>query len=345
MPGLKFYILLLLSLSSLAFAQAESNLLDSLELKLHSAKNPAEKANILMEISEYWSYRDTAMAFRKIKEAEKLVKSDIQKGKLEFYKAGIYYDYNIEKSRSLYMKAENLIKKIDSKEAYELRARLWHNYGALAQVTGSDKEFLDITLSKCIPLAEKAANKKLLSGYLTDVGIVFFNQKEYGKSMTYYQKALKILESLPKKTDYIIWLKANMLDVYTETQQIANGRKIIGEMEKVISEYPESTFNSFYYYSASKFYNSVEYEASALQSIEKGLAFAAKLNQNYDYLTLSFEKYRILKANKRFGEAKSVILPLLNDKKYSGKKKNRLMFLKEISEIEENLGNYKQANL
>ena len=92
------------------------------------------------------------------------------------------------------MKAENLLKTFSSEEAFYYRAKLWHNYGALEQMKGNNMEFLDITLKKCIPLAEKSKNKELLAGYYVDMGMIFNNSKEYDKSIDYIKKAVDILE-------------------------------------------------------------------------------------------------------------------------------------------------------
>ena len=54
-----------------------------------------------MEISDYWSYRDTAVAFSKLREAEQLTEGDnFLKGLHAFYKAGIYYDTLVKAKNS-----------------------------------------------------------------------------------------------------------------------------------------------------------------------------------------------------------------------------------------------------
>jgi signal transduction histidine kinase len=81
----------------------------------------------------------------------------------------------------------------------------------------------------------------------------------------------------------------------------------------------------------------------ALQTIEKGITFSKSLNLDYDYLSLNYEKFRLLKAQKKNSEAKAVLEQILKDKKFYSNKKNRLVFLSEMAELEKENGNFESA--
>ena len=295
-----------------------------------------------MEISDYWSYRDTAAAFSKLREAESLIEGDnFLKGLHAFYKAGIYYDKNISKSQELYMKAENFLKTFSSEEAFYYRAKLWHNYGALEQMKGNNMEFLDITLKKCIPLAEKSKNKELLAGYYVDMGMIFNNSKEYDKSIDYIKKAVGILEKNSKRGEGIVWAYLNLATVYLEIGELALVEDNILKAEKALERLPHSQYNVFLYQLKSKYYNKIGKQSKALNAIQKGIDLAKKMNLDYDFLSLSYEKYNYLKNSSQYLEAQKILSELLDKK--MGSKKNRLILLNEMAELQKIMGNYKDA--
>ena len=74
-----FSLLFIIIFSSIS-AQNNDTFLDSLNKKLSEVQKPDEKFKILMKISDYWSYRDTAMAFSAIKQAEPYIKDEYTKG-------------------------------------------------------------------------------------------------------------------------------------------------------------------------------------------------------------------------------------------------------------------------
>ncbi len=344
MKNIFLHFLLLLSFG-MFFPKAQEHLfLDSLNKSFSDAKTDKEKALILMKISDYWSYRDTLKAFEELRKSEPYIGQDkILEGIYAFYKAGIYYDKDIEKSQAYYMKADGILKNIHNKESYEYRAKSWHNFATLEQVKGNQKKFLDITLQKCIPFAEKSGNKGLLAGYNTDVGMVFHNLKEYDKAEIYFKKALKILEGTRNQNESIAWTQLNLASTYHENKQYYKEFSAISEAENALKNLPQSQYNSLVYLQKSKYYSAQNNSILALQNIEKGIDFSRKMNLDYDYLTLTFEKFRLLKEEKNYNEARNVLLSILEDKKFSGNKKNRLVFLSEMADLEQQAQNYKKA--
>lgn len=297
-----------------------------------------------MEISDYWSYRDTAKAFQKIKESEKFIGNNpFLNGIKEFYTAGIYFDKNIPLSEKHYHAAENLLKNLKTKEAYTFRARLWHNYGTLQQLKGDEQSFMNITLKNCIPLAEKAENFALLAGYYTDIGMLFFNKREYQKSIDYYTKALEIQQKTKNNGETSSWIHTNMASTYLQMKRPVDAKRHILKAEESLTKLPESQYNAILYQVKSKYFNLLGQHRLALENVQKGIDFAKKLNLDYDIQTLSYEKAQLLKLTKNLSGAKAELLNLLNDTKFKERRVNRLIFLKELAEIEVEQGNYKQA--
>src|SRR5690606_17388799 len=106
---------------------------DSLLLLAETAESDSLKINGYLELSNFWSDRDTATAFRYLRWAKELIPQEdpYYQGLLHFYSAGIYFDREIERGKKEYMEAEKFLSEDPSQVAYRFRARLWNNYGAL----------------------------------------------------------------------------------------------------------------------------------------------------------------------------------------------------------------------
>src|SRR5690606_20738706 len=100
---------------------------------------------------------------------------------------------------------------------------------------------------------------------------------------------------------------------------------------------------AFFYSVKSKYYRLVKDSEKALESINEGIKFAEKYHDDYDLLTLQYEKYELYKLQGDFLAAKAELVEILDDKKYEGLVKNRLALLIELAETETALGNYKHA--
>lgn len=340
-------LLFLVCINFWAVAQHNDAFLDSLKNALKTSKKTDEKFKTLMEISDYWSYRDTAKAFSVLREAEQYIKTDYQSGLHLFYKAGIYFDKNIAKSQELYLEAEPLIATQNTPKAYEYRAKLWHNYGALEQIKGDTKRFMHITLEKCIPFAEKSGNKILLASNYTDVGMMFANVKEYDKAIDYYLKATQLLEEnkniTTKKNEMTTWAYINLAEAYLILKQNDKAYKEILKAENILKNIPQSQYHVPLYKIKSQYYTKINNFPESLSNIEKGITFAQSLGLEYDEQVLTYEKYKIYKEQKQYDKAKSVISNLLNQNKFKKNMRNRLIYLNELATLEEQTGNYQEA--
>src|SRR5690554_8162706 len=129
---------------------------DSLLLVAKTASSDSMKINGYLELSNFWSDRDTATAFRYLREAKELMppKDPYYSGLLHFYTAGIYFDREIERGKKEYMEAEKFLSKDPSPVAYRFRARSWNNYGALLQRQDREEEYIKLLLNQSIPFAK-----------------------------------------------------------------------------------------------------------------------------------------------------------------------------------------------
>ncbi|MDO4229740.1 MAG: histidine kinase [Capnocytophaga sp.] len=326
------------------FSLVKAQELSELQEAVEEAPSDKEKFYALMKLSDFLSYSDTTQALQALQQANSLKKGDpYLEGIYLFYEAGIYFNYDILKSQKLYQRAETYLKWYTTPEAYRYRARLWHNFGVLEQYSGKEQNFLNITLEYCIPFAEKSGDVDLLIGYLTDVGMVFANNKEYSKAWEYYQKALNQADKNNIESESLLWTYLNMFDIdYIR----ANKKSISNLYNKIIilwKKFPNNKLTGYIYRNEARYFAMLGRSEDALRSIDKGIEFVLKNNILSDYLFLEYEKVLILKQLGRFEEAKRGLQKLLEAPINKTLIKNQLGLLLELADMEAKLNQYQTA--
>ncbi|SDK92025.1 Signal transduction histidine kinase [Sphingobacterium mizutaii] len=338
MPVVRAYIVAIFLL--LLHIMASGQELPALESKLNQAKTKEEKFNALVKLSDYWSYRDTAKAFETLRQAQPLIEGkDFLQGIYLFYEAGIYYGYDNPRSQKLYLEAEEFLKKIDRPTAYGYRARLWHNYGSLEQQADNDKSFLDITLTYSIPFAIKSGDNDLLLSYFTDVGLVFYNNKEYQKALDYFEKAVSLVRTPEQESANLLFAYLNMFDLFYSMKEIEKGDRVLSKAESLLNKLEDKKFAAVYYKNKARSQIHKKNYKEALRSIEKGLEWAKEYNSYWDFYYLKYEKVVVYNLIENYQAAKIELEELLKDPRGTVMTKNRLGLMSDLAEMEAKLGN------
>lgn len=244
--NLLFLILVSIPTSIISAQVNDKKYLDSIQIAINNEKDPYKKARKIMQLSNFWAYRDTVKAFKQLDLADPYIKNNkaLQGLKL-IYKAGIIYDNDIPRSLEIYKEADEILKNAKGKHVAEDRAILWHNYAALEQLRGNDYLFLKIIIEKSLPLAKEAKNETILASYYTDVGSTMNNTKEYKKSEQYFLEALKILDN--QKTDEYsakVWTLLNIANMYVNSKQLEKAELRLNEAKKYLQSTPNSEYTS-----------------------------------------------------------------------------------------------------
>ena len=341
-----FVFLILVSIPTLKISGQvdDKRYLDSVHVAITKEKDPYKKARKIMQLSNFWAYRDTVKAFKQLDLADPYIKNNkaLQGLKL-IYKAGIIYDNDIPRSLEIYKQADEILKDAKGKHVAEDRAILWHNYAALEQLRGNEYLFLKIIIEKSLPLAKEAKNETILASYYTDVGSTMNNVKDFKKSEEYFLEALKILDK-QKNDEYSakIWTLLNIANMYINSKQLPKAETRLKEAWKFLQSTPNSEYTSYYYLQFANLQNIKGNHDLALESIDKGIDVCKKLKVTYDLESLQFEKYKLLKTQKRYLEAESILKELLVAT-YLENPNNKLNYLGEMSWIQNELQNYKEA--
>ncbi|MGU3373718.1 ATP-binding protein [Chryseobacterium sp. M5A1_1a] len=322
----------------------EKPYLDSLQNIVKSKTSNISKANASFLLSNYYRNIDSLVGKKYLETGKRFIKGDsFLLAKYDFYKAQYNLDRDKEKAGLAYQQAIKALSKIKNEESDLLQASAWYSYG----VTQKDKEgypFLVKTiLEKSIPLAKKYENSKSLGFLYTQFAVILTYNAEFKKSEDYNNKALKILEKHYPNSSELFFTYLNFANNFCYQAKGDEAKKSLDKAEKLIYPYPESSVNAFYYYSKALYYITRQKNLEALPVIEKGIFYTEKFNQNLLAQMFYFNKYDILRKLKRYNEAKRVLEDILTEKSLALDLNNRKTIYKQLSALNEEMENPKEA--
>lgn len=341
------FILLLLCMPYLAVAQHaadERHYPDSLLHLLSTTTDNRGKARILFLLSDYWSNRDTAKALGYIRESTPLCGTDQYCSALmHFYLAGIYFEYNSQRSQQEYLEADKLLSRYQHKEAFTFRSRTWNNYGVLEQQKDNSRGYLHILLNKALPFALKAGDSVRVALNYMNIGLIFLNQKEYPKAQEYLNKAIPILENSPTtyadlSDAYVLTAKAFILN-----QQAAAARSYLDKAAAILGDDEESPYLPLYYVVEGMYYNSIDQQLTALKKLRTGLDLSVRLHQPFDTRAILYELFVVYKRLHNYEDAKQMLLEAHRLEQQSPLSSNRQQLLFDLADIYQQTGRYKEA--
>ncbi|WP_276876547.1 ATP-binding protein [Chryseobacterium joostei] len=322
----------------------EKPYLDSLQNIVKTSSPDASKSNAYFILSNYYRNIDSLLSKKYLESGKAFIKGNpLLSAKYDYYKAQYYLDRNKEKAGISYQQAIKALSKIKNEESDLLQASAWYSYG----VTQKDKEgypFLVKTiLEKSIPLAKKYENSRNLGFLYTQFAVILTYNAELKKSEEYNKKALKILEKRFPNSSELFFTYLNFANNYCYQAKGDEAKKFLDKAENLINPYPESSINAFYYYSKTLYYITRQKNSEALPVIEKGIFYTKKFNQSLLAQMFYFNKYDILRKLKRYDEAKNVLEDILTEKSLALDLRNRKTIYKQLSTLNEEMGNSKEA--
>ena len=297
------------ALGGLATAQPEvrDRYTDSVLVRLNGSLVDSVKARMFFELSDYWSERDSAKAVDFANRSFAYTsQNSYLRGRAYFYRAGAYFNYDKLKSQQDYLTADSLLQHFSSREALQYRSRAWHNYGALEQRMDHNEAFVDLLLSKAIPLAQAAGDERRVAWNYMDLGGVFMNYKNYPRARTYYEQAIRILspvEVSPLLAEcYINKAKSAILQHLPDTAEVA-----LSKAYQILSSTPDSSYWPVYHLISGMYHSSLAQWGPARSELDRGITLAQRLERPYDEATLLYEKYKIYKQQGQLKQAKPLL--------------------------------------
>lgn len=324
----------------------EKSYIDSLQSITKGNFPDTSKATASFLLSNYYRNSDSVLSKKYLTNGKILARSNsFISAKYYYYEGQYNLDRNKKKAAVSYQEAIRSLSKFKNEESDFLQALAWYSYG----VCQKDKEgyipLVKMMLEKSIPLVEKYEKSRNLGFLYTQLAVILTYNAQFKKAEDYNNKALKILEKQYPNSAELFFTYLNSANNFCYQANGDEAEKFLNKAEKLIRPYPESSSNAFYYYSKTLFYITRQKNEEALPVIEKGIFYAKKYNQNLLAQMFYFNKYDILKKLKRYKEAKSTLEDVLTEKSLAIDLNNRKTFYKQLSLLNEETGNTKEALL
>lgn len=339
----KISYLLFLFVSVQAAAQHvvdDRKLPDSLQQVLKTSKTLKEKLDAIFLLSDFYSTRDTSKALEYAWQGIRLSQQDEYLTAIaHFYLAGVYFEFDVDRSQQEYLYTEKLLSKFSQKEALIFRSRAWSNYGAIEQRKDNPREFLHILIDKVLPLVQQAGDSTRMALSYHNIGLVLLNLNEYDRSLQYFSRAIAIMEASKE-------LYADLADVYVMTARatiLSNAPEkafpFLQKARKTLEPNPDSYFWPQYYSVEGAYYRAVKSYALAHQSVEKGLALVSQMNDVFERRALLYEQFNVYKEEKNYAAAKNSLLEGLEMENKRPLSRNKKQLLFDLAETEKLSGN------
>lgn len=322
----------------------EKAYIDSLQSITKDNHPDTSKATASFLLSNYYRNSDSALSKKYLSNGKRLAQNNpFISAKYYYYEGQYHLDRNKKKAAVSYQQAIRSLSKFKNEESDFFQALAWYSYG----VSQKDKEgyipLVKIMLEKSIPLVKKYENSRNLGFLYTQLAVILTYNAQFKKAEEYNKKALEILEKNYPNSAELFFTYLNSVNNFCYQANGDEAEKFLNKAEKLIKGYPESSSNAFYYYSKTLLYITRQKNEEALPVIEKGIFYTRKYNQNLLAQMFYFNKYDILKKLKRYKEAKTTLENVLTEKSLAIDLNNRKTFYKQLSLLNEELGDTKEA--
>jgi two-component system NarL family sensor kinase len=317
---------------------------DSLQQVLSTSNTLKGKLDALFLLSDFYSTRDTAKALAYARQSIVLSKQDAYLSAIaHFYLAGVYFEFDANRSQQEYLYAEKLLRPFPQKEALIYRSRAWNNYGAIEQRRDNARGYLDILINKALPLAQQAGDSTRVALSYHNIGLLLLNMGEYERALQYFSRAIAIMEAANKvyadlADAYVLSARAMIL-VGQPTQALP----FLKKAKKILESNPDSYFWPLYYSVEGAYYRYTNAYTLAHQSLERGLALAEQLNDGFEKRELLYEQFNVYKAEKNYTAAKNRLLQGLAMEASFPLSKNKMQLLFDLADMEKQSGHTEAA--
>lgn len=331
---------------SIALAQdAVQQYSDSLLNNARQAPTTELKIERLLEVSIFWSDRDTVKARQYLEEAHGLMgksPTDYQIGLYKLYSANILMDYDEDQAKRVFFYADSLLATDQSKKSFGYRAKLWNNYGVVLQKEDKGKEFINTILTKTLPYARRAGDSAQVAYQFQNVAIQLADVQDYAGAADYYQRALHTLRNLSGQAEHKLEIFSNSAKNAVLLRDYARAKIYLDSARRFVKIIPHSTAIPAFYRAELAYFRHIKDYQNALQSYHKGISSAEKLDDQYMLMDLNFELHLLYKERGEYSLAKHY-LELSNQHRPYPMLRSLALYHYEMAQLEYHLRNYKSA--
>lgn len=318
---------------------------DSLLNNAMEAPSTELKIERLLDVSRFWSTRDTTKAYQYLAEVRQLMDNpptDYQQGLYQLYLANILMEYDPEQAKNALLTADSLLAKGDSPKHYFYRSKLWNNYNVIIQTEDRDEEFMSNTLEKALPYARLSGDSLSVSYQLHNIAIQMENVIDYSGAAEYYEAAMRTIRHTPGAADQKMEIFSNAARNEILRRDYDQAKIYLDSARSFLPLLPHSTFLPSFYRTELVYYRHQNNQEKALQSYHKGVEAAKRLGDAYILSDLNFELYALYRDLGDYKKAKHY-LSLSDQTRPFELLRNMALYHYEMAKTEYQLGNFKSA--
>lgn len=348
----RLHLFFLLFASSLAHAQSSSTLNDY-EVTIDSLKNAisTSKSDSLRCIMNYrLAYIYTKNVDKKelgkihLKKANELVKNNSYLKDLSCYYNSLFFSLTKENLQE-FRKADEALKKYNSREIYILRSKILFNIGLLYQRENEPLQTIEVLVKEAIPVAKKSKDSQELSNLYKLIAVVFYNNEDIAKTKYYLDLSISTLEQgKSKKNRYnedLIELYLFNVEVLSVQKKTNEAFEYLQKAEDLLKSYPLKSLYIEYYFAKGSLNQEIKNYEQAISDYDNGIKLS-KLNKD-SALEQRFKlmKYEVFILQNKIESAKDLLLEIF---KTDGMNiKDRAYYSYELSKIYRKLNDFEKA--
>jgi len=313
---------------------------------LETASNDSLRATIYFNLATYWTPKDSLKTFEYLEKGHRMAHSNLFLKGMYHAKKGYYYYSrgNLEESKKHYLTADSFLNKISkNEEGYKIQSDIWNNIAVIHQIEDEDEKFVEITLNKAIPFAEKAKDNSRLATLNISLGIGFMNLEQYEKAIVYFLIAEKLLLSQENQNHRLISMYNRIAECYLIINQTDNAKDYIDKAREILKNNPDSDQKSIFYLIEGLYFQKNNQYNSSLNSFDEALTYTTGPNKTYHIHEIHIYKVGLLLEMKRFNEALQIGLLLEKDPFTTEVDANKSSVYKFISDAYKGLGKTEKA--
>lgn len=342
-------ILLILSLN--CFSQDfqlllnDQKIIDSLKSIVTHTKSDSLKCIVNFKLSLIYGKNGNQELHKiHLNSANKLIKKKTYLQDISYY----YNAINLELSNETIIKlqrANNKLKKYPTLEIYSIRTKILSNIGLYHQRQNQTLNAIKILTTEAIPLAKKAKNNQELAFIYKLIALVFYNNDDIAKAENYLSLSIKTLE---EKSINKIGYEKDLIETYLFYTEVLSVQKKIKEAEVFLAKAKKrlkknllpNLYIEYYFAEGALLHEKKDY-LKELEVYDKGSTLAKSSNNYFAHIRFNLLKFEILKFQKKYIEARDLLLKSLQDEHINIE--DKAQYSRELSWIYEQLNDYTNA--
>lgn len=348
----RLHLFFLLFASSLAHAQSSSTLNDY-EVTIDSLKNAisTSKSDSLRCIMNYrLAYIYTKNVDKKelgkihLKKANELVKNNSYLKDLSCYYNSLFFSLTKENLQK-FRKADEALKKYNSREIYILRSKILFNIGLLYQRENEPLQTIEVLVKEAIPVAKKSKDSQELSNLYKLIAVVFYNNEDIAKTKYYLDLSISTLEQgKSKKNRYnedLIELYLFNVEVLSVQKKTNEAFEYLQKAEDLLKSYPLKSLYIEYYFAKGSLNQEIKNYEQAISDYDNGVRLSQLNKDSALEQRFKLMKYEVFILQNKIESAKDLLLDVF---KTGGMNiKDRAYYSYELSKIYRKLNDFEKA--